>query len=77
MKLGQKIAKKNEPAFAGSISQQKEKTEFINYTAVPKHDDNARQRIVQMTTTKPDPIEPARHKHKRIPGGPPEEPAPI
>ena len=76
--LGQKINKKNEPAFASSVAfQQKGETKYLNYTAIPKTDQEARQRIVQLTTTREDPVEPPRHKHKRIPGGPPEEPAPI
>ncbi|KAI8459871.1 SNW domain-containing protein 1 [Phakopsora pachyrhizi] len=58
---------KHVPDSGGQIS-------FVRYTP---NGDEGKQRIIKMTETVEDPLEPPRFKHKKIPRGPPSPPAPI
>ena len=39
--------------------------------------DAAKQRVIRMVEAQVDPIEPPKHKFKKVPGGPPSPPAPV
>ena len=41
------------------------------------NDNMAKERIIRMVEAQVDPIEPPKHKFKKIPGGPPSPPAPV
>ncbi|KAH9950193.1 pre-mRNA-processing protein 45 [Amylocystis lapponica] len=54
------------------------KTSFIRYTPGQQNgSDGLKQRIIKMTEVVEDPLEPPRHKHKKIPRGPPSPPPPV
>mmetsp|Transcript_17244 Transcript_17244/g.25560 ORF Transcript_17244/g.25560 Transcript_17244/m.25560 type:complete len:539 (+) Transcript_17244:63-1679(+) len=67
---------------AGMISQQlaNKEAEFIRYTPnpnAPGYNPAAKQRIIRMVEVQQDPLEPPKHKHKKIPRGPPDDPVPV
>lgn len=57
-----------------------EKTQFIKYTPrpdAPGYNPAAAQRIIQMVPAQVDPIMPPKHKHRKVPRGPAEDPVPV
>lgn len=53
---------------------------YVRYTPnpnAPGFNPNAKQRVVELVEAQVDPMEPARHKHKKVPRGPPEDPVPV
>ena len=53
---------------------------FISYTPNPNApgvSKGAKQRIIRMVEEQVDPMEPAKHAHRKVPRGPPEDPVPI
>lgn len=56
------------------------RSQYIRYTAsedAPGYNPAAKQRIIRMVEAPVDPMEPAKFRHKKIPGGPPSPPAPV
>jgi SNW domain-containing protein 1 len=54
--------------------------EFIKYTPnpnAPGFNPAAKQRVVRLVEAQVDPMEPPKHKHKKVPRGPPEDPVPV
>jgi len=61
-----KIAKKNEPAYVCSSALKKQdKDTFVRYTPTANASSGV-QRIVQISNVVEDPLDPPRHKHKKI-----------
>eukprot|EP00616_Rhizochromulina_sp_CCMP1243_P018034 CAMPEP_0118963560 /NCGR_PEP_ID=MMETSP1173-20130426/1401_1 /TAXON_ID=1034831 /ORGANISM="Rhizochromulina marina cf, Strain CCMP1243" /LENGTH=603 /DNA_ID=CAMNT_0006911899 /DNA_START=94 /DNA_END=1905 /DNA_ORIENTATION=+ len=61
-------------------ASQKKDAKFIQYTPNPNApgvQGGAKQRIIKMVEQQVDPMEPPKHKHKKVPRGPPEDPVPI
>ena len=57
-----------------------EKTQFIKYTPrpdAPGYNPAAAQRVIQMVPAQVDPMMPPKHKHKKVPRGPADDPVPI
>lgn len=53
---------------------------FIRYTPnpnAPGYNPEAKQRVIRMVEAQVDPMEPPKHKHTKIPKGPPSPPAPV
>mmetsp|Transcript_31566 Transcript_31566/g.83373 ORF Transcript_31566/g.83373 Transcript_31566/m.83373 type:complete len:547 (+) Transcript_31566:113-1753(+) len=50
---------------------------FIKYTPNPQQNSGVKQRIIRMVDAQVDPMEPAKHKHKKVPRGPPSPPVPV
>ncbi|KAJ8604161.1 hypothetical protein CTAYLR_008586 [Chrysophaeum taylorii] len=53
---------------------------FVRYTpnpTAPGYTEAAKQRIVKMVEQQVDPMEPPKHKHSKIPRGPPSPPVPV
>lgn len=67
-----KVAKKNENAFLCSSALKKvEGDTFVRYTPTTSNTANpGMQRIVQISSTVEDPLDPPRHKHKKVPRAP-------
>jgi len=77
--LGMKTDKKaaSDPAFLCTAALKKvEKDSFVRYTPTSNASSGI-QRIVQISNVVEDPLEPPRHKHKKIAGGASEEPPPV
>ena len=65
-----RIDKKNESAFLSSQAQKKKDDEiFLQYTPANATGGAAGTRIIQIATQQEDPLEPPRHKHKKVPRG--------
>ena len=74
--LGMKIAKKSDPAFVCSAAlKQKAGDMFVRYTPISNTNSGV-QRIVQISNAVEDPLEPPRHKHKKVPAHP-DGPPPV
>ena len=57
-----------------------QKATFVRYTpnpSAPGYSATAAQRIVKLVDQQVDPMEPAKHKHTKVPRGPPSPPAPV
>ena len=70
--LGTLVSKKNEPAYlASSALKRKDEDQFIRYTPQSAGGRaggaGGTQRIIQIATQQEDPLEPPRHKHKKVP----------
>ena len=53
---------------------------YVRYTPnpnAPGFNANAKQRVIELVEAQVDPMEPARHKHKKVPRGPPDDPVPV
>lgn len=61
---------KNVPATGGTSS-------YVRYTPAQQGTGEHKQRIIKMTEVAEDPLEPPRHRFRKIPGGPPSPPAPV
>lgn len=61
---------KNVPKTAGSTS-------YLRYTPASQGVDGKKQRIIKMTEVVEDPLEPPKHKFKKVPNGPPSPPPPV
>ena len=62
------VKKKNEPAFlASQAHKQKEGDKFLRYTPQSSVRPGAMERIIQISTAQEDPLEPPKHKHKKVP----------
>lgn len=61
---------KNVPNSSGSTS-------YLRYTPASQGQDGKKQRIIKMSEVVEDPLEPPRHKFKKVPGGPPSPPPPV
>jgi len=75
--VGAKIAPAHSSNFQGSSSRE---GQFIKYTPKQQgdgHNSAASQRIIKMHEVQVDPLEPAKFKHKRVPGGPGSPPKTI
>lgn len=73
-----KIAKAK-PSTVGHVEQPEEPT-YIRYTPnlnAPGYSNAAQQRVIRMVEAQVDPMEPPKHKHKKVPRGPPSPPAPV
>ncbi|KAJ1920721.1 mRNA splicing protein [Mycoemilia scoparia] len=71
---------KSEASKPKSIKSVDKAPEFIRYTPNQQGDgfnSGARQRIIRISEMPTDPMEPPKFQHKRIPGNPPEPPAPV
>jgi SNW domain-containing protein 1 len=76
--IGAKVAA-NKP-FALPAAPNAGDPKFISYTPNPNAPGVAKggkQRIIRMVEEQVDPMEPAKHAHKKVPRGPPEDPVPI
>ena len=76
--IGAKVAA-NKP-FALPSAPNAGDPKFISYTPNPNAPGaakGAKQRIIRMVEEQVDPMEPAKHAHKKVPRGPPEDPVPI
>ena len=72
-----KASKKSDPAFLCSAALKKvEKDSFVRYTPTSNTNSGV-QRIVQISNVVEDPLEPPRHKHKKIAGGASDEAPPV
>ncbi|CAN0027796.1 unnamed protein product [Ectocarpus sp. 6 AP-2014] len=75
------IGAKVTSATPGSIGDQTRKeAEFIKYTPnpnAPGYNNNAKQRVVRMVAAQVDPMEPPKHKHKKVPRAPADDPVPV
>jgi SNW domain-containing protein 1 len=84
MILSQKTAL-NKPSGSAMINAEtskniEEKTQFIKYTPrpdAPGYNPAAAQRVIQMVPAQVDPMMPPKHKHKKAPRGPAEDPVPV
>jgi len=75
--VGAKIAPAHSSNFQGNGSRE---GQFIKYTPKQQgdgHNSAASQRIIKMHEVQVDPLEPAKFKHKRVPGGPGSPPKTI
>lgn len=61
---------KNVPGSSGSTS-------YLRYTPASQNADGRKQRIIKMTEVVEDPLEPPKHKFKKVPNGPPSPPPPV
>ena len=61
---------KNVPTTSGSTS-------YLRYTPASQGPDGTKQRIIKMTDVVEDPLEPPRHRFKKVPAGPPSPPPPV
>ncbi|WFC98172.1 mRNA splicing protein [Malassezia yamatoensis] len=52
-------------------------TSYMRYTPANQGPDGTKQRIIKMTDVVEDPLEPPRHRFKKVPGGPPSPPPPV
>lgn len=70
MDLGMVVSKKSDPAFLCSAALKKTGEDtFVRYT--PANNGNPGiQRIVQISNVVEDPLDPPRHKHKKVPRAP-------
>mmetsp|Transcript_27752 Transcript_27752/g.34704 ORF Transcript_27752/g.34704 Transcript_27752/m.34704 type:complete len:546 (+) Transcript_27752:38-1675(+) len=76
------IGKKVEAAKPVKIPGEKKEKEpqFIRYTpnpSAPGYNPNAKQRVIRLVEAQVDPMEPPKHKHKKVPRGPPSPPVPV
>lgn len=75
--LGMQVSKKSDPAFLCSAALKKvEKDTFVRYTPTSNAASGV-QRIVQISNVVEDPLDPPRHKHKKIAGGALDEAPPV
>ena len=75
--LGMQTSKKSDPAFLCSAALKKvEKDSFVRYTPT-SNTNSGIQRIVQISNVVEDPLEPPRHKHKKVAGGALDEAPPV
>lgn len=64
------VKKQNEPAFlASSAHKKKQEDQFVRYTPQTAGRPGGMERIIQISTQQVDPLEPPKHKHKKVPGG--------
>ncbi|WFD18463.1 mRNA splicing protein [Malassezia caprae] len=61
---------KNVPKTGGNTS-------YLRYTPASQGADGRKQRIIKMTEVVEDPLEPPKHKFKKVPNGPPSPPPPV
>ena len=61
---------KNVPNTGGTSS-------YVRYTPAQQGAGERKQRVIKMTEVAEDPLEPPRHRFRKIPGGPPSPPAPV
>ena len=61
---------KNVPKTGGNTS-------YLRYTPASQGADGKKQRIIKMTEVVEDPLEPPKHKFKKVPNGPPSPPPPV
>ena len=57
-----------------------EEPTYVRYTpnpSAPGFNANAKQRVIELVEAQVDPMEPAKHKHKKVPRGPPDDPVPV
>jgi SNW domain-containing protein 1 len=76
--IGGKIAAARPVQHAKNPAMQE--AQYVRYTPnpnAPGFNPNAKQRVVELVEAQVDPMEPARHKHKKVPRGPPEDPVPV
>jgi len=72
-----KTDKKSNPAFLCSSALKKvDKDSFVRYTPT-SNTNSGIQRIVQISNVMEDPLEPPKHKHKKVAGGASEVPPPV
>jgi SNW domain-containing protein 1 len=68
-------------ANAETSKNQAQKTQLIHYTPNPNapgyNADTASQRVIQMVPAQLDPMMPPKHKHKKEPRGPADDPVPV
>ncbi len=84
----EKTQKALEALVTGAVAAQKPKNvqgvsrkdpTFVRYTPASQMGDSSRKqdRIIKIVDRQQDPMEPPRHKHKKIPRGPPSPPPPV
>ncbi|CAM9190200.1 unnamed protein product [Chrysoparadoxa australica] len=64
----------------GKLQVVKPEPKFVRYTPnpdAPGYNANAKQRVVRMVEAQLDPLQPPKHKHKKVPRGPPDDPVPV
>lgn len=52
-------------------------TSYVRYTPASQGADGKKQRIIQMRDVVEDPLEPPKHRFKKVPNGPPSPPPPV
>jgi SNW domain-containing protein 1 len=60
--------------------RQKDEPTYVRYAPnpnAPGFNPNAKQRVIELVQAQVDPMEPPKHKHKKVPRGPPEDPVPV
>ena len=65
---------------AATSKNREEKTQFVRYTPredAPGYNPSAAQRVIQLVPAQIDPMQPPKHKHKKAPRGPEEDPVPV
>lgn len=71
--------KKAQPSQVNALMEKNE-AEYIQYTAnpnAPGYNPSAANRVIRMVEAQVDPMEPPKHKHKKVPRGPPSPPPPV
>jgi SNW domain-containing protein 1 len=79
-----KIAKSRSSASASvaaaTQSTREEDAQYIKYKPdvnAPGYNPNAATRVIKIISAQVDPMEPPKHKHKKVPGGPADDPVPV
>ena len=63
-----------------TASQKGEDAQFLKYQPdpnAPGYNPNNKERVIKIISAQLDPMEPPKHKHRKVPGGPAEDPVPI
>lgn len=67
-KLNMIVKRQNEPAFLASSAHKKQEGDhFLRYTPQSSVRPGEMERIIQISTHQVDPLEPPKHKHKKVP----------
>mmetsp|Transcript_40151 Transcript_40151/g.40953 ORF Transcript_40151/g.40953 Transcript_40151/m.40953 type:complete len:331 (+) Transcript_40151:127-1119(+) len=75
-----KIMKSKSSTVKTSEEREREEPTYIRYTPnpdAPGYNPAAKQRVIRMVEAQVDPMEPPKHKHKKVPRGPPSPPVPV
>eukprot|EP00743_Colponemidia_sp_Colp-15_P001604 GILK01001751.1.p1 GENE.GILK01001751.1~~GILK01001751.1.p1 ORF type:complete len:604 (+),score=131.81 GILK01001751.1:65-1813(+) len=62
------------------VANVKSEPTYVKYTPNQKggaFNSGATERVIRLVEAPSDPLEPAKHRHKKLPGGPPEPPVPV
>ncbi|KAK2195585.1 bifunctional SKI-interacting protein SKIP [Babesia duncani] len=60
-----------------AATQAPKEAEIFRYTPNQTNQGQIKQRLIRMVEKQIDPLEPSKHRHKKVPAGPPSPPAPL